>query len=209
MLSTAAGYLTLLYLSYTFPFIERGAELPSYVRYANSVTLPMILLALAPLLPGFRSVVKEREPRPESRGTHLRAALFAVALAALWIFETPYLRPLVTANPSVELRRELEPTAAAIRQEAQGGRSGIYLPQDQPNGFIGRLEYLLAPTAASVQRSATFFEQERSAITGEWQKFKYVWIPVAPSPELVARLAPFIAGDRMHGLFRLVGGGGR
>jgi hypothetical protein len=203
VLLTAAAYLFVLYLSYPFVFGERGLELPSYVRYANTVVLPMVLFALAPLVPAFAG--RDRHPGlPDSR---LKTGFFMTGLLALWIFEFPYLRPIVAGHPKSELRQELEPVAAALHEALGRDALWIYLPQDSGNGFVGRLlQYLLSPTPATVERSMSYFERDSATLAAGFQRFSYVWIPTALPPEVSSRVSAMSHGVT-QGLFLVTGDG--
>jgi hypothetical protein len=203
VLSTAAAYLFVLYLSYPFVFGERGLELPSYVRYANTVVLPMVLFAFAPLVPAFAGSNR----RPGLFDFRLQTGLFMTGLLALWTFEFPYLRPLVAGHPKSELRQELEPVATALQRALGREALWIYLPQDSGNGFVGRLmQYLLSPTPATVERSMSYFERDPATLAAGFQRFSYVWIPAPLPPEVSTRVSPMTHGVT-QGLFLVTGGG--
>jgi hypothetical protein len=194
LLATAAAYILTLYFSYRFAFDTRGLELPSYVRYVHAVVLPLVLCAFAPLLPVFRGIGDAPAWTVAGRSLPRHAALFGGALAALYVFETPYLTPLVRPNERIALREAIEPVTSAIHNGVGRSRLWIYLPQDQPNGFIGRmLQYLVTPTPALVERSLDFFGRSEAEILASWAGVDYVWIPSQLPPEVTAdwaRLAP-------------------
>ena len=204
VLLTAAAYLLVIYLSYPFVFGERGLDLPSYVRYANTVVLPMILFAFAPLVPAFAGRNQPPSRLPDSR---LKPSLFMTGLLVLWVFEFPYLRPLVVGNPKSELRQELEPIATTLHQALGRQALWIYLPQDSDNGSVGRLmQYLLSPTPATVERSMSYFEGDPATLAEVFQRFSYVWIPAALPPEVSSRVSSMAHGVT-QGLFLVTAGG--
>jgi hypothetical protein len=204
VLLTAAAYLLVLYLSYPFVFGERGLNLPSYVRYANTVVLPMILFAFAPLVPAFAG---RNQPPSRLLDSRLKPGLFMAGLLALWVFEFPYLRPLVAGHPKNELREALEPVATTLHQELGRESLWIYIPQDSGNDFVGRvMQYLLSPTPATVERSMSYFERDPATLAAVFQRFSYVWIPAALPPEVSSRVSPITHGVT-QGLFFVTAGG--
>jgi hypothetical protein len=201
-LAIAAGYIATLYFSYGFAFDDRGLELPSYSRYVHTVVLPLALCAFAPLLPAFRQS-GDRPPwniagRPVPR--HL--TLFGMALVALYVLEPPYLRPLVRPNERIAVREAFEPAARAIQAAVGRAHLWLYLPQDWPNGFVGRmLQYLLTPTRVSVERSAQFLQRPEQEIHTAWTGVDYIWIPLPLPDEIASDWARLAAGAPPAGLF--------
>jgi hypothetical protein len=185
---TGIAYITGLYLTYRFAANEYGLVISSYTRYVHTVALPMLIVCFAPLLPAFRRSQQERYWSIAGRSIPLHSVLAFAGVIALYWFEPPYLRPVFERNAIVEIRRELEPITTAV--QAAVGRSSIwlYVPNDHPNGFIGRLfQYLLAPTPTYVERERTFLERAPSEVLADWSKFDYVWLPAELEPEIANR----------------------
>jgi hypothetical protein len=187
---TAAAYVFALYLRYRYTAGEYGLALSSYMRYVHTVALPMVIASFAPLLPGFRSSDAEPAWSIGGRRAPLASLLAVLGLVVLYVFETPYLRPVYERNPAVELRQQLEPAAAAISASAGRSRVWVYLPNDRPNQFVGRLiQYLLAPTPAHVEREAEYFARRREEVLEEWAGFAYVWVPAELEPHVAEQFA--------------------
>jgi hypothetical protein len=203
-LAAAMGYIVTLYFSYRFAFGDRGLELSSYIRYVHTAVLPLALCAFAPLLPAFREGVTPAAWRIAERHVPRHAALFGAALAALYVFETPHLLPLVRPNERLALRAIFEPVTTAIHAGVGQARVWVYLPQDQPNGFVGRmLQYLLTPTPVLVERSDQFLRSSELEIRRSWSNVDYVWIPAPLTEPAAADWARFAHGAPPTGLFRV------
>jgi len=185
---TGIGFVVSLYLTYRYAAGEQGLLLSSYTRYVHTVALPMLIVCFAPLVPAFRRREQERAWQLAGRSVPRASILALAGCIALYVFEPPYLRPVFERNDVVRLRPQLEPITRAIH--AAVGRSSVwlYLPNDQPNGFVGRLfQYLMAPTPVHVERERSFLERAPDAILKDWSAFDYVWLPADVEPELSHR----------------------
>lgn len=185
---TGTGFVASLYLTYRYTAGEQGLLLSSYTRYVQTVALPMLIVCFAPLLPAFRQ--REQESAFQIAGMRVpHSSILALAgCIALYVFEPPYLRPVFERNHIIELRTQIEPITQAVH--AAVGRSPVWLwlPNDQPNGFIGRLfQYLMAPTPVYVEREEGFLAQPSEAILESWSRFDFVWLPVEIEPALSNR----------------------
>jgi hypothetical protein len=202
---TALAYVGLLHLSYRFAFGERGLDLPSYIRYVHVAALPMLLLSFGPLLPAFREPREDGGWRIRGRFVPQRAVLFATALAALCALETPYLSPILQANPAVPRRANVEPLLVPIRTAVADSRLWIYFPGTREADFFGRMvQYLLIPTRATVEDSEGFLQAEDpDTLAAAWRAFDFVWIAEIPSVEAGIGLARFSAGTARTGLYRV------
>lgn len=189
---TGAAYIAALYFTYRSAG-EYGLLLSSYMRYVHTVALPMLIVSFAPLLPAFRSE-QEQSWRIAGRSLQVRLILALVACIGLYVFETPYLRPVLEKNAGIPLRHELEPITASIRSAVGRSSVWLYLPNDLPNGFVGHLlQYLMAPTPTYVERDGSFLERSPEEAFAEWSRFDYVWLPTEIDPALANRFAE-IAG---------------
>jgi hypothetical protein len=198
------AYLALLHKGYVRASGEYGLKLSSYIRYVNTLALPMVVLAFSVLVPGGRGHAPEKSP-PILGGRVTTGALgFAIGLIALLLLERPYLGPIVRDNPVLPLRAQTASITGAVSGVAGRQRVWVYLPNDQPNEFIGRfLQFQLSPTPATVERSGTFMAQDRDAMLAYWGRYQYVWFPV--SIEGLDEALREIAGDVRPGqLFRVI-----
>jgi hypothetical protein len=182
------AYIVALYLTYRFAAGESGLLLSSYTRYVHTIALPMLIVCFAPLLPAFRGREPERSWRVRGRSVPLPSVLALAGCVALYVFETPYLRPVFERNSVLALRLEVEPMAGAVHSLVGRSSVWLYLPGDLGNGFVGHLfQYLMAPTPTYVERSKEFLERAPDAVLEDWSKFDYVWLPAELEPEIADR----------------------
>jgi hypothetical protein len=185
---TGVAYIVALYLTYRFATGEHGLALSSYTRYVHTIALPMLILCFAPLLPAFRSPEQERTWPIFGRSLPAHSILAFLGCIGLYVFETPYLRPVVQPNSVVGLRQQFEPITAAIHSAVGRSSVWLYMPNDYPNGFVGHLfQYLMAPTPTYVEREKTFLERDPGEVLDEWSEFDYVWLPTELDPEAANR----------------------
>jgi hypothetical protein len=185
---TGVAYIVALYFTYRFASGEYGLSLSSYTRYVGTIALPMLIASFAPLLPAFRSREQETSWRIVGRSIPRHSMLAFVGCIGLYVFETPYLRPVFERNAPDALRQQLEPVTASIH--ATVGRSSVwlYMPNDYSNRFLGHLlQYLMAPTPTYVERDKTFLQRTPDDVLEDWSKFDYVWLPTELEPELENR----------------------
>lgn len=187
---TGAAYIIALFLTYRYASGEYGLLLSSYTRYVHTVALPMLIVCFAPLLPAFRPRAEERTWRVAGASISLHSILAVVGCIGLYVFETPYLRPVFEKNFVLDLRQELEPITRAVHSAVGRSSVWLYLPNDQENQFVGRLFlYLMAPTPTHLERDKTFLERDPEAVLEDWSDFDYVWLPTELEPALANRFA--------------------
>lgn len=171
-------YLAVLFFSYQFAFGEDALRLPSYVRYAHSVLLPLVLITLAPMLPAFRA----EEGRTLGSGTVVvrqGSVLFGVVLIAAFIFERPYFDHFYTPSGPIDVREQLKPRAKALRALPGRPRMWVYLPVPEKLEIYARVFRLeLSPLPTTVVLDPAFLQQTRSALESAWRGFDYVWFPL-------------------------------
>jgi hypothetical protein len=184
---TGIGYIVALYLTYRSAG-ESGLLLSSYTRYVHTIALPMLIVCFAPLLPAFRGQEPDRGWRVVGRPVPLPSVLALAGCVTLYVFETPYLRPVFERNSVLELRLQVEPMAQAMHSLAGRSSVWVYLPGDLSNGFVGHLfQYLMAPTPTHVERNKEFLERTPDAVLADWSKFDYVWLPTTLEAETARR----------------------
>jgi hypothetical protein len=194
---TGIAYIVALFFKYRFAAGETGLVLSSYTRYVQTIALPMLIVSFAPLLPAFRGREQERTWRISGRPIAFHSMLALVGCIGLYVFETPYLRPVFEKNPVVRLRPAFEPVATAIHSAVGRSSVWLYLPNDQENGFVGRLlQYLMAPTPTYVERGKEFLERPPADVLADWSKFDYVWLPAELPPDVANRFGE-VAGVRL------------
>ncbi|MDA0679082.1 MAG: hypothetical protein O2880_01975 [Proteobacteria bacterium] len=200
---TTVAYLGILLLSYQFAFYERGIILPSYVRYAHSALLPMVIFVVLPLVPGFRRCEKQSISLPGGKRLDRGATIFAVILGALYVFETPYLAPLYESREPPPLRVQFDPLTETMRGLVGDGRLWIYVPIPDPIGLVRRLLlYQMTPVQTEVVVDPEFLLQDPSAFEEVFANWDYLWFPI-PDPLTDDRLRFLFGEDLKDGVFRI------
>lgn len=201
---TAFGYVWLLLVSYSFAFDDRGILLPSYTRYVNAITVPLVLLCFVPLLPGFVQPLAYPAGPSSTVAGRLNAMSFAAALGLLCTFEAPPFDRVLLPNPRIEPRRQLEPGARLVKEAINDASVWVYLPGDVQNGFDGELlQFLLTPAPTTIERSADFLRLHRSALFEVWRRFDYLWFAGPVEPRIAQLLGELDGGKPMSPLFRV------
>ena len=178
---TLAAYVLMLWTNYRSVWGELGLGLPSLLRYLHVLVLPMFLLCFWIMTPSYRSAEstgsRVESPSGKPRQPYL-ATLFVVLLAAYAWLEPPFLRPLFHSVSAYPMRDATEEVAGKVRALAGNGRVWVFLPNDQPNEFLGRfLQFQLSPTPTSVERSMDFWDGEPARVKGTLSKFEVIWFP--------------------------------
>lgn len=204
LLLSSVGYFSSLYLSYRFAFGEKGLLLSSYLRYAQSIVLPMLLVSVSPLLPGFNTEAAGAKTLTSRHLASAGALKFSAVLLALLVFERPFVLPTLFPNPRHDVRQQLEPAARAVQTVVGASRLWVYLPYDQPNEFVGwLLTYLLTPTPVIVEREPDAFRHGPSALATAWRDIDYVWIVGPLNQDEAETLARLTDRPPTFGLFRV------
>jgi hypothetical protein len=173
LVATFAGYVLMLWINYRYVWGEYGLGLPSLLRFFHVLVLPMFLLTFWIMTPSFR-----READTAGHSRPYAAALFVVLLSAYAWLEPPFLRPLFHSVSVYPMRDATESITAKVRALAGNGRVWVFLPNDQPNEFLGRfLQFQLSPTPASVERSVEFWDSEPAQIRQALANFEVIWFP--------------------------------
>jgi hypothetical protein len=176
------GIYTLVLLRVYATDEGHGTLLSSYVRYMNTVLLPMILLSLAWFLPAMSS------GRPGVR-LRWRAPILLAALAALYAVETPYFEPLYAPRPHLDFRRLTEPWTDHIAAQIKPGRSlFVYVPRQYGSSARWALTYQLTPVPITLRSQLPDDEAVREALSHD-----YLWI-FETTPDLAEKLPKTVAG---------------
>jgi hypothetical protein len=172
-LITAIAYTGLTYGHY---LVALGAGLASYTRYMNTMVLAMLLVSMAPLLPGFQ--IDEARAQPlKHQVNSCRAVLFVAGLAALYWYESPEVSRVLLPNPPIEARRQWEPLAGELRRAIGDHSIWIYLPDEDPRAFSAAvLTYLLSPARATVISSPALSQFDGRQLHDAISDFDYLLI---------------------------------
>jgi hypothetical protein len=181
---TALAYLFIMYRTYPLIHsVERAQNLVSFLRYAHSISLPMLILGMGLLTPAFQSLPKKLlSVLPFGRHT----LLYGIGLILLLAFETPYLKPLYT-NASIEnypnnialrWRRDTDGITSQIKQTIGASKLWVHLPIPD-NGFLATaLRYQMTPVRSTVNRDPEFLKKPGGELTKIWDDYDFLWFPV-------------------------------
>jgi hypothetical protein len=204
LLVTTVGYIAMLYVNYTATLGEYGLALSSSLRYFHTIVLAMFIAAFAPLVPGFRPNGAVPGFAAFGRPLSWAATIFAAALIIFVVLERPYVEPLASENRRIVLREQTADVTSAISELAGYEEVWVFLPNDQPNEFIGRfLQFQLSPTPASIERSANFLEQSATDMLNDWAGYRILWFPNG-TPEVLLENA-LIEEPSPTGIYRISG----
>jgi hypothetical protein len=203
LMLTTVVYLTILALSYRFAFDNRALTLSSFVRYAHTALLPMLLFVFLPLLPGFGRQSDSLIKLPLQRQLNRSATVFALVLGALYVFETPNLTPLYKRHEPSQMRLQLDPLTEKLRDLIGDGRLWIYYPVPDSNGLFGRiLRYQMTPVQTEVVVDPAFFSRGPAVMQDVVANWDYLWFPLQ-AQQLDERLRFYFGDDLKDRVFRV------
>ena len=205
---TAVAYIGVLYLGYIYVSgNENGYVLSSYVRYAHSMLLPVVLFCFAPLLPAFAGshLPPFRLTANLKIGRH--SAIFMLLLTALVVFERPYLGTLYTAQQPPEIRTQLEPLVERVRKTIGAARLWVFFPSAGTTGFVGHLlKYQLTPGPTYIEENPSLLLDDQAILKDELGNWEYAWFPLQ-HPEFDADMERLIGSAASERIFRITGSG--
>jgi hypothetical protein len=200
---TAIVYLAVLFLSYRFAFGDRALSLSSYLRYAHTALLPMLLFVFLPLMPGFDRSGDNRIEFPGGWGGSRAATMFAVLLGVLYIFETPHLTPVYKPSEAPPIRQQLAPMTEKVAGLVGDARLWVYFPVPDSNGLIGRiLQYQMTPVHTKVEADLSFLLQHPDEVLQAAADSDYLWFPVE-HPQFDQALRGIFGEDLKDRVFRV------
>ena len=137
---TSVGYLLIVLGVYLYQF--QRSDLPSMIRYVNSVTLPMFLLTFIlffPVLEEFRKEIKKK-----------KLETIIVIIVILSFLERPYIKPLHQKFPRVGLRI-LDERILKIKERINLKESTLIAHNIKDNGFTNTyLKYSFSPNKINI-----------------------------------------------------------
>jgi hypothetical protein len=164
--------------------------------------LPVVLVCLAPLVPAF-SGQQAPKLRIGKLAVGANAVLFAGVIAALLIFEPPYLKPLYTNQSPPSLRQDMEPATERLRATIGEKRLWVFLPNDVENGFVGRIfRFLLSPGYTWVEENPDALLVNAAKLKDELRNFDFAWF-VAQNDEIDAAAQALVGEPLATRVFRI------
>lgn len=173
----AVVYIAGLYLGYLYmSAADYGLLLSSYVRYALSMLLPVALLAVVPLLPVIAAESKPCLKLGEKISIEGRSIFFFAFLALMFVFETPYLKPLYTQQPPNPFRADTQALTDRIRKATGPASLWVFFPNGVANGALGQmLQYQLSPGRVHVEETADALLADPLALQEQLRNYQYIW----------------------------------
>ena len=201
---TALAYIFVLYFGYRFvSATTNGMVLSSYVRYAHSMLLPVVLFCFAPLLPAFAGRQLPRVALNEKLSVSRNSLVFAVSLAVFLFLETPYVQPLYVTQQPPEFRTQTEALTTRLRDAIGESSLWVLFPNDFSNGLIGQiLQYQLTPGRTYVEQDATVMFGSQEALRAELRNWEYAWFP-ASDPEIDAAIERLVGKPVIERVYRI------
>ncbi len=200
----AAVYVAGLYFGYLYSSVSDYALLlSSYVRYAHSMLLPVLLLCFAPLLPVIAGARLPLVKLSENISVERRSLVFVIVLAAMLVFEQPYLERLYKPQPPHDFRLQTEPVTDRLRGITGDATMWVFLPNDVTNGVLGQmLQYQLSPGRVYVEESADALMDDPLQLREELRNWEYIWF-ANRNPAFQAASEALVGQDLGDGLFRI------
>ncbi|MGI9202725.1 MAG: hypothetical protein ACR2Q3_01875 [Woeseiaceae bacterium] len=197
-------YIGGLYLGYRYASkSDYDLLLSSYVRYSHSMLLPIALFCVSPLLPLFSGAQGQAVKLGENLFVERRFCFFAVGLVALYIFESPYLRPLYVEQPPHDFRIQTEPVTDRMRELTGNSTLWVFFPNDVENGALGQmLQYQLSPGRAHVEENSDRLLNDLDALRKELRNWEYIWF-ANKNPEFQNAIESLLGQGLGDGLFRI------
>jgi hypothetical protein len=200
----AVAYIGILYLGYRYVSgNDRGFILSSYIRYAHSMLLPVVLICFAPLLPAFAGSHMPAVKLSAKLEVSRHSMIFLLLLTALYIFERPYLKPLYTTQRPPDIRMVTEQMTNQLRAAIGDARLWILFPAIDADGYVGQLlQYQLSAGPTHVEQDATVLFGDHAALKSELRNWEYMWFLVE-DPKLDAGLERLIGEEVAERVFRI------
>lgn len=198
------AYIGVLYLGYRYVSgNDHGFILSSYIRYAHSMLLPVVLFCFAPLLPVFAGSHMPGVKLSAKLEVSRHSMIFLLLLTALYVFERPYLKPLYTTQRPPEIRVVTERITSQVRAAIGNARLWILFPAVDSNGFLSQLlQYQLSPAPTHVEQDATVILGDHEALKSELRNWEYMWF-VVKDPKLDSGLERLIGEKVAERVFRI------
>jgi hypothetical protein len=181
-LFTSLAYLGLMYLSYPLIHGERAPFLVSFLRYAHTVLLPLLLIGVGVLVPAFGSSRSGNNSWQFIRNI----GVFALALLLLYGFEKPVLSPFITPQTF-----ENHPNSMALqwshftryfteKMRARLNKASVWIHLPIPNNglYATQIRYFLSPIRTRVDTTRNLYDRRSGDLARLWDDYDYLWFPV-------------------------------
>ena len=172
-------YLAILYMSYLVAFGNGGVRIPSYVRYINMGTMPLLFTVFALFLPMYSAQFAKQ--RVQKTLSPFWGALGSIVLLSLIV--QPYFRPLYTQLEN-GFRPQFKPAAEVITGTLPSGAKLYVVFTVRNSGMLDNIiKYELVPVRATVSK-ADFSSLDTPEMQKVFSRYDYVWFAV-PDREIL------------------------
>ena len=164
------AYVFILYLGYVFAFGKGGLHIPSYVRYVNTGTLPLVFIAFALFLPLLQGNLKKETDLTQQK-------IFWANLGALFlliVLTRPYFVPLYSqssSNSKIQIKKITEILVKNISQD-----SSVYVVHPALKGsmFDPIIKYHLLPLQSFISPN-DFHSKRPEEMKAIYSQYSHLW----------------------------------
>ena len=167
-------YLAILYMSYLVAFGNDAVRIPSYVRYINMATLPLLFIAFSFFLPFYQCLDNTKAKIGKNNITSPHLVGSAITLVLLGLITQPYIKPLYKQLES-PFRSQIEPISKQIIVNVPlQSRLFVVFPVKNRGSLNNTLQYTLIPTQSTISQSG-FSELSSEQMRSIFRKYDYIW----------------------------------
>ncbi|WP_331774327.1 hypothetical protein [Sulfurospirillum sp. 1612] len=159
-----AIHVGLLYLSYRNGFGTGGLRIPSYVRYINTIILPILVVQFSLLLPLFQ----------DKSSTMRQFFAMCAILIALIVITKPYMKPLYSQLENGFRKNVDLATKNIVSKVPQKKKLFVIFPIKNNGSLNNILKYSLIPTRATISK-ATFADKTPEQMIEIFSQYDYIW----------------------------------
>ena len=98
-----------------------------------------------------------------------------------WVFEKPYLSPMIEGNKLSSFRQQIQPMVVELKNKIKdNGKIWVYFPIEE-NGFMRTmLRYEITPNPVTIVHSKNAISEDIGKVINSWKESNYLWFPVRP-----------------------------
>jgi len=171
---TSIGYLVIILGVYLYVF--QRSDLPSMIRYVNSITLPTFLLTFLIFFPALEKLRRKIEEK--------KLETIIVATLVFALIERPYLKPMYESFPKNQIKTNLEENVLKIKEMVDYDDTILIIEGINDNGFFSNvLKYIVSPNISHIIKYNSI-ENNQDRFLEYLKKSKYLWFLILRKEEL-------------------------
>lgn len=184
-------HVILLYVSYLNGFGSDALRVPSYVRYMNTIVLPILMVQLSLLLPVFQN----RKYSMKQFDLSLIVIIFVVFIT------NPYFKPLYSQLEN-GFKKNIDIATKNILDKVPASKKIFVVFPVKNNGSLNNiLKYSLIPAKATISQS-TFEDSTSDEMLKIYSQYDYVWF-TSLNQELLKKNQSFLKAKNEANIFVL------